>query len=90
MTRCSFPVAGKRETGADVLTGEIGEVPEDFILRHAGGQVFEHVVDRDPQTPDARFPPPQRGTREPQGGRRAGQPASQGLAGVFEGDLLLS
>jgi len=40
-----LPLRGKRETGADVLAFELGEVSEDLVLTHPSGQIGEHVAD---------------------------------------------
>ena len=49
-----FAGGGVGEAGLDVLAGQVGEVGEDLV-RHASSQVFEDVLDGDPQAPDARL-----------------------------------
>src|SRR5689334_1328199 len=46
-------VGGKREAGKDVLSGQVGEVFENLLLRHAGGEIFKYVVDRHAHAADA-------------------------------------
>lgn len=46
----------KSETGHQhVLTGELGEVQQQFSFRPAGCQDAEHIADRQPRTPHARL-----------------------------------
>src|SRR5262249_55331866 len=49
-------VRGEGQTGADILSGEIGKVGENLVSRHAAREVFEHVSDRYAQTADAGLP----------------------------------
>ena len=35
--------------------GQIGKVGQDLSFRHAGGKIVEHIIDGDPQAPDARL-----------------------------------
>lgn len=45
----------KRKRGSDVRLGELRKVTDDLVVRHATGQVFEHVVHRDPGADEARL-----------------------------------
>lgn len=51
-----FPVSGKGQTGADVIVREVREIPKDIVFGHAGGQILQHLVDRNAETADAGFP----------------------------------
>ena len=53
--KLSLTVGGEGEAGADVFRGEFGEVFEDFGFGHAGGEVFQDVVNRNPHPPEAGF-----------------------------------
>ncbi len=46
-------VGGKRQTGPDVLGGQIREVTEDFLDRHSRGKIVKHIPDGDAQPADA-------------------------------------
>lgn len=46
-------ISGIRQTGANVLFREIGELAQDFRVRHSAGQVFEHIINGNSQPPDA-------------------------------------
>src|SRR6186713_364284 len=50
-----FAVRGEGEAGADVLGFKVREVREDLGFRHAGREVVENVIDRDPQAANARL-----------------------------------
>jgi len=53
----SLPIRGEGKRGADVLDRQFREVLEDIPLGHARGEVFEDVVNGDPQSTDVGFPP---------------------------------
>ena len=38
--------AANARQGLDVITSQVGEIPEYFFLRHTGRQIVEHVGDR--------------------------------------------
>lgn len=49
----SLSVSGEGQAGPDVLPGKVGKVAQDLILRHAGSEVLQDVIDRDAQPADA-------------------------------------
>lgn len=48
-----LPVGRITKAGQDVFPRQAGEVFKHFLLRHAGGEVFQHGVNRDPHSADA-------------------------------------
>lgn len=52
------PLTGsrKRQAGANILTSQVREVAKNVVLRHARGQVLQHVRNRDAQAANARLP----------------------------------
>src|SRR5262249_848317 len=44
--------------GADVLSRQLREVAQEFLLAHAGSEVRQCVADRDSGSPNAWFPEP--------------------------------
>lgn len=55
LNESALSIGGESEDRADVLRLEVRKVSEDLLLAHAGSEVVEHVVDRDPQTADTGF-----------------------------------
>ena len=53
--KLSLSIRGKREGCEDVLFAEIGKVAQNFLMAHPGGEVSEHVCNRDAQTAYAGF-----------------------------------
>src|SRR5580658_10153965 len=53
--QAAFAVRSKSEAGQNVLTGEVWKVFQDLVFSHPGCQVVQHIVHRDPHTPDARL-----------------------------------
>ena len=51
-------VLGKGLAFLEVLRGEVGEIVDDLRRGHAGGEVFEDVVDAEALAPEAGFPEP--------------------------------
>ncbi len=53
------PLTPRREgqAGADVFAGQVWEILENLICRHAGSEAVENIRDRDPQPADARSTP---------------------------------
>jgi hypothetical protein len=51
----TFPIRGEGQRRPNVVAFKIREIREDFILRHAAGQIIEDVVDRDAQPAQARL-----------------------------------
>ena len=54
--RFALAVSRERETGADILFRQIGKIPQNILVRHATGEIFQHVIDGDAQPADARLP----------------------------------
>src|SRR5215207_1198153 len=50
--RPPLAVSSVGQAGQDVLLGKVREISEYLLVGHAGGQVREHVVDRDAHPPD--------------------------------------
>ncbi len=50
-----FALGGIAQAGSDVILCERREVVQDFLLRHPGGEIGEHVVDGDAQATDGRL-----------------------------------
>jgi hypothetical protein len=50
-----LPIGGITQARLDVIHGQIIEVLEYLLGRHTGGQVFQYVVNRNPETPNAGF-----------------------------------
>lgn len=48
----SLALRSERQTGADILTRELGEVRENLVLAHSSGEVAEHVTDGETCPPD--------------------------------------
>lgn len=48
-----LPVGSITETGDDVLPGQVGEIVENFLLRHTGRQVRKHIIDSDSHASNA-------------------------------------
>lgn len=51
----ALAISRKSETSPDIFGSEIREILENFILSHAGSQVFEDLIDRNAQTANAGF-----------------------------------
>jgi hypothetical protein len=49
---------GPRGAAPDVIPCAVGEVGEYLLLAHSRREIFQHVVNRDPQATDARFATP--------------------------------
>ena len=83
LTRC-----GERQHRPDVFRFQVREIRQDLLFRHPGGQVLQHIVHCDPETPNARLTGPRarfqrdafqrvRTLRIP-GARAGGQASSEG------------
>ena len=46
-------ISGERKARPDVFTGQIGKVPEQIVLGHAGREIIENVGHRHAQATDA-------------------------------------
>ena len=53
-----LPVCRKGKTCTDIFPCQFREVIQDLFLGHAGGEILEHVGDRDPHSTDARLAAP--------------------------------
>jgi hypothetical protein len=51
----ALAVSSIGETGTDVFFRQVGKFPQDLWMRHATGEIFEHVVHGDPEPSDAGF-----------------------------------
>jgi hypothetical protein len=51
----SLSIRGESKTRADVFSGEIGKLFQEFFLGHAAGQVFQNIRDRHPGCANARL-----------------------------------
>jgi hypothetical protein len=51
----SLSVSGEGQASQDVLAGKVGKISQDLILRHAGSEVLQYVVDSDAQPADTRL-----------------------------------
>ena len=52
----TFALGQRRRPGKqDVLAGKVGKISQDLILRHAGSEVLQYVVDSDAQPADTRL-----------------------------------
>jgi len=56
--RFALAVSRERQARTDVLLRQIGEIPQNVLMRHAAGEIFQHVVDGDAQPANARFSTP--------------------------------
>jgi hypothetical protein len=54
----ALPVSRELQACPNICPGQIGEIREDLVLSHVGSQVLKHVINRDTQTPNARFAAP--------------------------------
>jgi len=48
-----LPVRGEGQAGGDIGFLQLGEVFEYLLVAEPGGELFQHVIDRYPQSPDA-------------------------------------
>ena len=44
-----------RRTGPNIFSGQLGKVPQDFVLGHTTCEIFQDILHGDAQSPDARF-----------------------------------
>lgn len=49
-------LGGERSRGANVIRCQMGMMGDDFLLRHAGGDLAENELDRDPRAADDGLP----------------------------------
>jgi hypothetical protein len=53
----AFTVRRVGQAGQDVFASQVGKVGKESFCRHPRGEVIEDLMDRDPQSADASFPP---------------------------------
>jgi len=53
--RDALTISSVAQAGQDVGLGQVGEVFEDFVVGHAGGEVAQDVVNGDAHATDAGF-----------------------------------
>src|SRR5699024_8305244 len=52
----ALAVSRELQAGPNICAREIREIIENLVLGHAGSEVFEHIVDRDPKPSNAGLP----------------------------------
>ncbi len=53
-----LPVGRKRKACPDIFICQIRKIAHDLFGRHPGGEIFQHIANRDPHPADARLPAP--------------------------------
>ena len=51
----SLPICGEQKCSSDIVFFEFGEFVDNLFFRHAGGEVFQNLVNRDTGIMDAGF-----------------------------------
>ena len=51
----ALAIGGEGEADANILFGEVGEIGEDVVVGHAGGEVIENIINGDSQAAYARL-----------------------------------
>jgi len=54
----SFTVGGESKARTNVIASEFRKIVENFGLTHSSREIFENILDRDPQSPNTGFPAP--------------------------------
>jgi hypothetical protein len=54
----ALTVCREGQAGAQILFGQLGEITQDFRVRHPGSHVAKHVRDADSHTSNAGLPAP--------------------------------
>ena len=52
----ALAAGGVAQAGADVVLCQFGAVGQDFVVRHASGEIGEHISDGDAHTPNGGLP----------------------------------
>jgi hypothetical protein len=55
LTRMPRAISSEEKARAHILTREVREIPQNFVLAHAAGKIFEHIRHCDAQPADARL-----------------------------------
>lgn len=53
----ALAVGGEGQAGADVFHRQVGKISKNFLGRHAGGQIFQYIPNRHPQSTNTRLTP---------------------------------
>ncbi len=53
-----FPIRRQAQAGSNVFGAQFREILQDFLRRHPGRQILQHVINRDPQAPETRLAAP--------------------------------
>jgi hypothetical protein len=53
--RFALAVSRECQTRTDISLRQIGKIPQNVLMRHAAGEIFQNVIDGDAQPANARL-----------------------------------